>query len=102
MGIERLADQVEKERRDVAILRAVLEHGPIGIGRLAEATDAPEHKVRYSLRMLENDGLVEPTQQGAVPPDDVEQRIATINDGIEDLVERLEELQSIFADTPDA
>lgn len=102
MGIERLADQVEKERRDVAVLRAVLEHGPIGIVRLAEETGVPEHKVRYSLRMLENNGLVEPTQQGAVPPEDIEQRIATINEGIEDLVERLDELQSAFADAPDA
>jgi predicted transcriptional regulator len=102
MGIERLADQVEKERRDVTILRAVLEHGPIGIVRLAEETGVPEHKVRYSLRMLENDGLVEPTKQGAVPPEDIEQRIATINDGIDDLVDRLAELQSTFADAPDA
>lgn len=101
MGMDRLANQVEKERRDVAILRAVIEHGPIGIVRLAEETGVPEHKVRYSLRMLENDGLVEPTQQGTVPPDDVGDRIESINAGIDDLVERIEGLRSTFPDGPD-
>lgn len=102
MGIDRLANQVEKERRDVAILGAVIEHGPIGIVRLAEETGVPEHKVRYSLRMLENDGLVEPTQQGAVAPEDIDDRVATINEGIDDLIERVESLRSIFTEGADA
>lgn len=101
MGMDRLANQAEKEHRDVAILRAVIEHGPIGIVRLAEETGVPEHKVRYSLRMLENDGLVEPTQQGAVPPEDIDDRIESINAGIDGLVERIEGLRSAFSDGTD-
>jgi predicted transcriptional regulator len=101
MGIYRLANQVEKERRDVVILRAVIEHGPIGIVRLSEETGVPEHKVRYSLRMLENDDLVEPTQQGAVPADDIAERVATINAGIDDLAARVDELRSAFRDETD-
>jgi len=92
MGMERLSDQVEKESRDLSILGAVIDNGPIGIVRLAEETGIPEHKVRYSLRMLENDELVEPTPQGAVPADDIDERVADINGGIDRLVERLEEL----------
>jgi len=95
MGMDRLAEQVEKERRDVEIFRAVAEHGPIGIVRLAEVTDIPEHKVRSSLRMLENDEVVEPTQQGAVAPD-VEDQVAAINESVDYLVERVDELRSIF------
>ncbi|PSP33338.1 hypothetical protein BRC64_03850 [Halobacteriales archaeon QH_10_67_22] len=94
--VERLRDQVEKEERDQRILRRVIERGPIGIGRIAEETDIPEHKVRYSLRMLENDGLVEPTPSGAVPADDIDERIAAMNDGIDDLVDRLEAVADIF------
>jgi predicted transcriptional regulator len=94
MGMERLSDQVEKESRDLAILSAVIDDGPIGIVRLAEETGVPEHKVRYSLRMLENDGLVEPTPQGAVPADDIADRVASINGGIDRLVARLEELSA--------
>jgi predicted transcriptional regulator len=94
MGTERLRDQVEKESRDLSILGAVIDDGPIGIVRLAEETGIPEHKVRYSLRMLEDDGLVEPTPQGAIPADNIEQRVDDINDGIDRLIERLEELES--------
>ena len=94
--VERLRDQVEKEERDQRILQTVIERGPIGIGRIAEETDIPEHKVRYSLRMLENDGLVEPTPSGAVPADDIDERIAAMNDGIDDLVDRLEAVADIF------
>lgn len=98
MGMDRLADQVEKERRDVAIFRAVVEHGPIDIVSLAEETDIPEHKVRQSVRMLENDGVVEPSEQGTVPPDDVEDQVTAINDGVDHLVERVEELRTVFSE----
>lgn len=94
--VERLSNQVEKEQRDQRILRVVIAQGPIGISRLSEETDVPEHKVRYSLRMLENDGLVEPTPNGAVPADDIADRVAALNRGIDDIVERLEAIKEIF------
>jgi len=94
--VERLENQVEKERRDVQILRAVIEHGPIGIVRLSDVTDLPEHKVRYSLRMLEEDELVEPTPNGAIPADDIEAQIDDINEGVDHLTNRLVELKEII------
>ncbi|MBV0924173.1 winged helix-turn-helix transcriptional regulator [Halomicroarcula limicola] len=97
--MERLSNQVEKEGRDLTILEAVINNGPIGIVRLSEETGIPEHKVRYSLRMLEDDELVDPTPQGAIPADDIDQRVADINEGIETLVDRLEELEGLFATT---
>jgi predicted transcriptional regulator len=98
MGLDRLADQVEKESRDLRILEAVIAHGPIGIVRLSEEADVPEHKVRYSLRMLENDELVQPTPQGAIPADDIETRVADLNGGLSGLLERAEELKAILPD----
>jgi predicted transcriptional regulator len=94
--VDRLLNQVEKEQRDQRILRTVLAQGPIGINRLAEETGVPEHKVRYSLRMLENDGLIEPTPDGAVPAEDIADRIGATNDGIDDIVDRLEDLKDEF------
>ncbi|KAA9399639.1 winged helix-turn-helix transcriptional regulator [Haloarcula sp. CBA1130] len=99
MGMDRLEDQVEKEGRDLSILEAVIENGPIGIVRLAEETGVPKHKVRYSLRMLEDDELIEPTPQGAVPADNIDERVATINDGIGRLVEQLDGLRDVFSST---
>ena len=94
--VERLEDQIEKERRDVRVLRTVIEHGPIGIVRLADETGLPEHKVRYSLRMLEEDEFIEPTPDGAVPADDTEERLADVNEGLDRLVERMESLRDVL------
>jgi predicted transcriptional regulator len=94
--VDRLENQVEKEQRDVRILRAVIEHGPIGIVRLSEETDLPEHKVRYSLRMLEEDELIEPTPDGAIPVEEVADEVSEINEGLDHLIERLEEMRDIL------
>jgi len=94
--VDRLENQVEKEQRDVRILRAVIEHGPIGIVRLSEVTGLPEHKVRYSLRMLEEDELIDPTPEGAVPVEDIAERVAEINDGLDRLADRVEGLKDLF------
>ncbi|MFD1587807.1 winged helix-turn-helix transcriptional regulator [Halorientalis brevis] len=96
--VERLQNQVEKEERDLRILREVIADGPIGIVKLADRTGLPEHKVRYSLRMLENDEFVEPTPNGAIPADDIDDRIAHVNDGLTELIGRLERLRD--ADAP--
>ncbi|MEF8853129.1 MAG: winged helix-turn-helix transcriptional regulator [Haloarculaceae archaeon] len=94
--VDRLRTQVEKEERDQQVLRVVIERGPIGINRIAQETDIPEHKVRYSLRMLENDELIEPTPDGAVPAENIGERLAGINDGIDDIVDRLEAMKDVF------
>jgi predicted transcriptional regulator len=94
--VERLEDQVEKEARDVEILRIVLEQGPIGIVKIADETGLPEHKVRYSLRMLENDGLIEPTPDGAVPGEAVGDLLSGHNEEIDRLVARLEAMTDLF------
>lgn len=95
MGIDRLAEQVDKEARDLAVLRTVIEQGPIGIVRIAEATDIDQHKVRYSLRMLENDGLVDPTPAGAVPAEEVAAAVVDMNEGIDHLIERVESIREV-------
>lgn len=91
--VDRLQNQVEKEERDLTILRAVLEAGPIGIVKLSERTGLPEHKVRYSLRMLENDGFIEPTPDGAIPADDIEDQLERINEGLTELIGRLRKIR---------
>ncbi len=91
--VDRLQNQVEKEERDLTILRAVIEEGPIGIVKLSERTGLPEHKVRYSLRMLENDEFIQPTPDGAIPAEDIEERVERINSGLTELIGRLEKLR---------
>ncbi|MGB3908695.1 MAG: hypothetical protein WBL02_09740 [Methanomethylovorans sp.] len=65
-----LLDQIEKEldlsERHLVVLKTVMEKGPIGILKLAEETGMPTHKVRYSLRVLEQEQLIKPSMQGAI------------------------------------
>lgn len=93
--IERLARQLGKEERDLRVLEAVLEHQPIGITKIARETGIDEHKARYSLRMLENDGLVEPTPDGAVAAEEVTDHVRSVNEGLDHLIERVEGLKDL-------
>jgi predicted transcriptional regulator len=43
----------------------------MGIIKLSEITKYPQHMVRYSLRILEQDGLIEPSPQGAITTEEV-------------------------------
>ena len=66
-----LYDRFEKEMglftRHIQILSLVYRKSPIGILRLSRATGLPKHKIRYSLKILENEGLIEAKTVGAVP-----------------------------------
>jgi predicted transcriptional regulator len=68
-----LTSKIESEvrllERHVAMLRAIMENQPIGIIRLSELLNYPQHKVRYSLRILEQEGLIRPSPDGAMTTD---------------------------------
>lgn len=64
--IERLDGEVEMLERHVKLIATLKEHQPIGIIRLSELLEMPQHKVRYSLRILEQDGIISPSAEGAV------------------------------------
>jgi predicted transcriptional regulator len=72
-----LTSKIEAEirllQRHVAMLKAIMENQPIGIIRLSELLSFPQHKVRYSLRILEQEGLIKPSPEGAVTTDRLEE-----------------------------
>jgi len=58
--------EVKLLERHVQMLKAIQENQPIGIIRLSEMMNVPQHKVRYSLRILEQEGLIKPSPDGAM------------------------------------
>ncbi len=66
-----LYDYFEREvglfSRHIQILSLVYRKSPIGILRLSRATGLPMHKVRYSLKILESEGIIEAKPAGAIP-----------------------------------
>jgi predicted transcriptional regulator len=58
-------------KRHINVLKTLQEKQPMGIIKLSEITKYPQHMVRYSLRILEQDGLIEPSPQGAITTEEV-------------------------------
>jgi len=71
--------------RHVKILRTLREKQPMGIIKLSELTNYPQHMVRYSLRILEQDGLIEPSPQGAITTDDADKTIDILKKSLEEI-----------------
>lgn len=84
-------------KRHVHILQTLQKKQPLGIIKLSEVTNYPQHMVRYSLRILEQDGLIEPSQLGAVTTNKVKETIeilkgtlSNISKAVDDIRKKLE------------
>ncbi|MCI4324044.1 MAG: hypothetical protein L3K03_08570 [Thermoplasmata archaeon] len=64
--VERIAGELDLLSRNVDILERLAGNTPMGIIRLSEAMHLPIHKVRYSLHLLEREGVIQPSADGAV------------------------------------
>jgi Uncharacterized protein conserved in archaea len=64
--IDRLEKEIDMLERHLTVLRMVNENEPIGIVKMSNETGYPHHKIRYSLRVLEEEDLIEPSSQGAI------------------------------------
>jgi predicted transcriptional regulator len=95
--IQQLEDELRLLERHLTILRLVFENEPIGIVALSNETGYPHHKVRYSLRVLEGEDLIDPTKQGAVTTDGAAEFVETAPDRIDGIVAKLE---ALTADPP--
>ncbi|WP_292467561.1 hypothetical protein [Methanolobus sp.] len=93
-----LFDQVNRElelaQRHLEVLKVVIERGPIGILKLAEETRMPTHKVRYSLRVLEQEQLIKPSSHGAIAGDSVGKFISGFEKDIDEFISRVEVIKN--------
>ena len=67
-------------KRHVHVLNVLKKNEPAGIIKLSELTKHPQHMVRYSLRILEQEGLIEPSPQGAVTTNKVMKAIPVLKE----------------------
>ncbi|MFN3384391.1 MAG: ArsR family transcriptional regulator [Archaeoglobaceae archaeon] len=70
MVFSKLLMETEIVLRHLQVLKAVMEKQPIGIFKLSDILKMPKHRVRYSLRILEQSGIIAPTQYGAMVRDE--------------------------------
>ncbi len=93
-----LTSKIEAEvkllQRHVAMLKAIMENQPIGIIRLSELLDHPQHKVRYSLRILEQEGLIQPSPEGAVTTEKLRPFMEHLKVILDDMEKTVKELKT--------
>jgi len=97
--MEKMTSDLELVERHVMMLRVTKENQPIGIIRLSEILGVPKHKVRYSLRLLENEGLISPSTEGAKVTDRYDEFMDDVERSLDELRKKIDSLKSIFTGT---
>jgi predicted transcriptional regulator len=87
--LSRVEDEVELLERHLEILKLVIENEPIGIIKLSEMSRTPQHKIRYSLRILEQNGMINPSRQGAVTTEKARQFLKELPRKLDALTNRI-------------
>ena len=89
----KIETEIDLLQRHVAMLKAIMDNEPIGIIRLSEMLKYPQHKVRYSLRILEQEGLIEPSPDGAVTTEKIQDFLDHLKDILETMSNTVNELR---------
>jgi len=92
--VDRIEEELDLLVRNVDILEKLAKSPPIGIIRLSEALHLPIHKTRYSLHLLEREGVIQPSADGAVVTDKAREFWADLNRSLErmqDLIQHLKQ-----------
>lgn len=89
--------RVEKEvnilDRHLQVFKTVIENEPIGIVKTSNELGYPHHKVRYSLRVLEEADLIKPTSRGATTTDRAKGFIDALDDRLDAQIDKLESIK---------
>jgi len=92
--VERIEEELDLLARNVDILEKLAKSPPIGIIRLSEALQLPIHKTRYSLHLLEREGVIQPSADGAVITDKSKEFWADLNQSLERMTAIIQHLKS--------
>lgn len=93
--IDQLETDVEMVARHLRVLAAVRAEEPIGIVKLSRATEISQHKVRYSLGLLEDEGVITPTTKGAATTDETKAFVEQVDDQLAELAVGIENVREV-------
>jgi predicted transcriptional regulator len=92
--LSKVKGEIDLLERHLEVLRTVVEHQPIGIMKLSELMDMPYHRIRYSLRVLEQLGYIRASPAGAVATSRSEELLCNLDQHLEELREILGSMKS--------
>jgi len=87
-----IENELDILKRHIHVLNVLQEHQPMGIIKISEYTGYPQHMVRYSLRILEQEGLIEPSSRGAVTTPNMGKIIEELKSALNHIGETSKEL----------
>jgi predicted transcriptional regulator len=96
--VDRIAGELDLLARNVDILERLGGNPPMGIIRLSEAMHLPIHKVRYSLHLLEREGVIQPSADGAVVTDRAKEYFAALDSSLGRMTSVIQHLQERAAE----
>ena len=91
--VDRIASELDLLSRNVEILERLGDKNPLGIIRLSEALRLPIHKVRYSLHLLEREGVIQPSAEGAMLTDKARQFWAQLDESLDRMSTLVQQLK---------
>lgn len=96
MVFRKLKAEAEIVIRHLEVLKTVMEKQPVGIFKLSDILNMPKHRVRYSLRVLEQSGIIVPTQYGAMVRDEGYDTIEEMKNEIQDIKNLINEIEKLL------
>jgi len=90
----RIEEELDLLARNVDILERLSKSPPIGIIRLSEALHLPIHKTRYSLHLLEREGVIQPSSDGAVVTEKAQEFWTNLNESLDRMTSTIQHLKS--------
>jgi len=93
-------EELELLGRHIRMLQFVERHGPVGIIKLSKLLGVPKHKVRYSLRILEQAGYIAPSAQGARATEKVHTFLEQVESMLKDVKHQVDDLAASVQKPP--
>jgi predicted transcriptional regulator len=84
--LEKLKGDIQLLDRHIGVMKAVMEHEPIGIVKISLLMNLPYHRIRYSLRVLEQMGYIQASPAGAVTTTQARRLLSNIDGDVDELV----------------
>ena len=92
--IESLKDEIKLTKRHIKILKLVRKEQPIGILKISKKSGVANHEARYSLRVLENSDLIEPSKKGAKITEKGNKFLENIESEVDRLIDSVKRLKN--------
>jgi predicted transcriptional regulator len=96
--VDRIVEELDLLTRNVDIVEKLSKSPPTGIIRLSEALHLPIHKTRYSLHLLEREGVIQPSADGAVVTDKAREFWANLDRSLDRMTELVRQLKERAAE----